>query len=150
MKLIQYKEGQANSHADPFMLKANGKFYIYASGVDGVSGFVSDTLTGEYKYLGLVFKNPGCYEYWAPSVIETDGKYYMYVSFIKNGEEDPHLQTMHVAVSDTPEGPFLDAKYLIAPFAIDSHVVKNESDMFIFYSVNDYDAERAGTYIVVD
>ena len=150
MKLIQYRDGQPNSHPDPYILEADGKYYIYASGFDGVRAYVSDSLTGDYKYIGLAFKNPGCKEYWAPSVTKIDGKYYMYVSFMKNEEDDVHLQTMHVAVSDTPEGPFGDAKYLIAPFAIDSHVVETEAGLFIFYSVNDYEAERAGTYIVVD
>lgn len=150
MKLIQYKEGQPNSHADPFILEADGKFYVYATGEEGVRAYVSDSLVGDYKYIGIVFSNPGYMEYWAPSVTKIDGKYYMYVSFIKNGEVDPHEQTMHVAVSDSPEGPFKNPKPIIAPFSIDSHVVKNEAGLFIFYSVNDYEATRAGTYIVVD
>ncbi|MBQ3017182.1 MAG: glycoside hydrolase family 43 protein [Clostridia bacterium] len=150
MKLINYKDGQPNSHADPFILEAEGKFYVYATGADGIRAYVADTLTGDYKYIGLVFKNEGSKEYWAPSVLNYNGKYYMYVSFVDENEEDVHQQTMHVAVSDSPSGPFVDAKPIIAPFSIDSHVVQNENGLFIFYSVNDYEAARAGTYIVVD
>ena len=150
MKLIEYREGQPNSHADPFILEADGKFYIYASGDIGVKAYASDSLTGDYEYIGIVFSKVGSKEYWAPSVAKIDGKYYMYVSFVDEGETDVHMQTMHVAVSDSPAGPFTDAKPIIAPFSIDSHVVKNEAGLFIFYSVNDYEAERAGTYIVVD
>lgn len=150
MKLIDYKEGAVNYQPDPYIIEANGKFYVYASGCDGVSLFRSDSLLGEYEYCGLAFAKEGFKEYWAPSVIEIDGTYYMYVSFMKDSEDDVHLQTMHVAVSDKPEGPFHSAKKLIEPFSIDSHVVKNEEGIFIFYSVNDYSAERAGTYIVVD
>lgn len=151
MKLINYKEGQFNSQPDPYIIKAeDGKFYIYVTGVDGVRAFVSDSLLGEYEEIGVVFALPGKKEYWAPSVIYTEGKYYMYVSFMNEDEDDVHLQTMHVASSDTPEGPFADVKRLIEPFAIDAHVVESGGELYIFYSVNDYEAERAGTYVVVD
>ena len=151
MKLIEFKENQYPSQADPFILQGNdGNFYIYVSGADGVHAFRSSALAGEYEDIGIVFSVQNCKEYWAPSVTCIDGRYFMYVSFMKNEEDDVHLQTMHVAVSSNPEGPFVDAKRLIEPFSIDSHVVKNEAGTFIFYSVNDYEAERAGTYIVVD
>lgn len=151
MKLIEYRDGGCNSHADPFILKGeDGRFYIYVSGHDGVFAFVSDNLFGEYTELGKVFFAEGKYEYWAPSVIFTEGKYYMYVSFMDKSETDVHMQTMHVAVSDTPYGPFTDPKPIIAPFSIDSHVVSTEEGLFIFYSTNDYGAERPGTYIAVD
>lgn len=151
MKLINFKENQYPSQADPFILKSqDGKYYIYVSGYDGVHAFRAGSLTSEYEDIGIVYSVPGCKEYWAPSVTLIDGKYYMYVSFMKDEEDDVHLQTMHVAVSANPEGPFTETTRLIAPFSIDSHVVKNETGLFIFYSVNDYDAARAGTYIVVD
>ncbi len=151
MKLIHYKEGNYPSQADPYLIKANdGYFYMYVTGVDAVHAFRSKELCGEYEDIGIVFSVENGKEYWAPSVTYIDGKYYMYVSFMKKDEDDVHLQTMYVASSDTPCGPFADERKLIAPFAIDSHVIKNESGLFIFYSINDYDAERAGTYIVVD
>ncbi|MBR2460070.1 MAG: family 43 glycosylhydrolase, partial [Clostridia bacterium] len=151
MKLINYKEGQFPSQPDPFILRdPDGKFYIYVTGADGVHCFVSDSLAGEYTDIGRVFHVDGCKQYWAPSVIFTGGKYYMYVSFMQAEEEDVHMQTMHVAESDSPAGPFHTPTKLIAPFSIDSHVVENESGLFIFYSLNDYEAERAGTYIAVD
>jgi GH43 family beta-xylosidase len=132
------------------LFASDGRFYIYATGVDGVHAYVSDHLFEGYRDIGIVFSKKGCKEFWAPSVIELEGKYYMYVSFMPDGEDDVHLQAMHVAVSDKPEGPFACIKKLIEPFSIDSHVVKNESGLFMFYSLNDYEAERAGTYIVVD
>lgn len=153
MKLIHYKEGQVNAQADPFILKANGKYYIYVSGfmgLDGVHAFVSDSLTGEYTDIGVVFKAEGKQEYWAPSVTEIDGKFYIYVSCVNEGCNDSGQQAMHVAVADRPEGPFLNAKQICEPFSIDSHVVKSGDELFIFYSRNDYDAPRMGTYIVVD
>ena len=151
MKLIHFKENQFPSQPDPFLIKANdGNFYLYVTGEDGVHAYKSSELCGDYEDIGIVFAAKNGHDYWAPSVIYTGGKYYMYVSFTPTGETDAHQQTMPVACSDTPQGPFTGEKKLIAPFSIDSHVVENESGLYIFYSTNDYDAERAGTYIVVD
>ncbi|MBO4355625.1 MAG: family 43 glycosylhydrolase, partial [Clostridia bacterium] len=119
-------------------------------GGDGVVAFRSDSLTGDYEDIGVVFRAENGKQYWAPSVIYTQGKYYMYVSFMQKEDDDVHLQTMHVASSDFPYGPFKDEGKLIEPFSIDSHVVENSSGLYIFYSSNDYDADRAGTYILVD
>ena len=69
---------------------------------------------------------------------------------VNESETDVHLQTMYVASSDSPNGPFSDAKELIKPFSIDSHVVENEEGLFIFYSTNDYTGDRIGTYVCVD
>lgn len=153
MRLIPYKEGQYPSQADPFLIRANdGRFYMYVTGGDGVHAFCAPSLCGEYEDIGVVFSVPDGRDYWAPSVIFTHGRYYMYVSIVRPGQDDghDHSQAMHAAVSDSPAGPFTDAKYLIDPFSIDSHVVENDAGLFMFYSTNDYDADRAGTYIVVD
>lgn len=151
MKLIKYKKGNFPSQADPFIIKAlDGDFYVYVTGGDGVHAYKSKELCGEYEDIGVVFSVPGAKEYWAPSVIAIDGEYYMYVSFMQKGEDDTHLQTMHVAKSATPGGEFTCLGKLIEPFSIDSHVVKSGDDLYIFYSLNDYEAERAGTYIAVD
>ncbi len=151
MKLIDYKEGQFNSQADPYVLKAdNGKYYMYVTGCDGVHAYEATSLCGEYTDIGVVFSLADKKEYWAPAVAIINGKYYMYVSCMPACSDDVHQQAMHVALSDTPNGPFVNAKQIIEPFSIDAHVVENEAGLFIFYSVNDYEAERAGTYVVVD
>ena len=151
MKLFDFKENVYPSQPDPFSLKGeDGKYYIYSSAKDGVRGFVSENLDGEYTDLGYVFRRENKLEYWAPCVIYTEGKYYMYVSCIDKDETDVHMQTLQVAVSDTPNGPFEYLNDIIEPFSIDAHVVKSGGDLYIFYSSNDYEAERAGTYILVD
>jgi GH43 family beta-xylosidase len=147
MKLIPLEN---TSQADPYIIEHKGEFYIYASGHEGVQLYKSASLLKDWEYVGIVAAIAGKMQYWAPSVIKLDGKFYMYVSCMNEGEEDTHLQTMHVFESDKPEGPFINGKKLIEPFSIDSHVVKTEAGLFMFYSVNDYEAERAGTYIVVD
>ena len=151
MKLIHFKQGQFNSQADPYILKADdGKFYLYVTGGDGVHAYCAPDLTAEYTDIGVVFTMENKKEFWAPAVAFINGKYYMYVSCMPKDSDDVHLQAMHVAVSDKPEGPFVSAKQIIEPFSIDAHVVENEEGLFIFYSVNDYEADRAGTYVVVD
>lgn len=150
MKLIDETKVKQTFQPDPYMIEADGRFYIYCTSPAGVQAYRADSLTGEYEDLGKVLTINGKKQFWAPSVIRINGKYYMYVSCMNEEEEDAHLQTMYVASSDSPEGPFINAKPLIKPFSIDSHVVQNESGLYVFYSTNDYSGDRIGTYICVD
>ena len=147
MKLIPLEN---TSQADPYIIEHKGEFYIYASGHEGVQLYKSASLLKDWEYVGIVAAIAGKMQYWAPSVIKLDGKFYMYVSCMDNNSDDVHTQAMHVLCADSPMGPFTNAKQIIPPFSIDSHVVKTDAGLFILYSVNDYEAERAGTYIVVD
>ncbi len=155
MQLLEINKEKYIGQADPFILKHNGKFYIYTTGKDGIYAYSSDKLLEGWKFEGKVFTypDPKVYDFWAPSVIEIDGMFYMYCSFEFFGDtpdEGGHKQTMHVSTSKSPLGPFENAKQLLHPFSIDSHVVKNESGLFIFYSTNRFDCDRPGTYIAVD
>ena len=153
MQLLEINKENYIGQADPFILESSGRFYIYTTGEDGVYAYSSDELLSGWKFEGKVFTFPDVSEFWAPSVIELDGRFYMYCSFEFYGDtpdKGGHRQTMHVSVADNPLGPFENARQLLHPFSIDSHVVKNESGLFIFYSTNDFDAVRPGTYIAVD
>ncbi len=150
MKLILPEKGAPASQGDPYIFKANGKYYIYATGVLGVETFVSSSLLSGWRYLGRTLVESGMKEYWAPCVIEREGTYYMYYSCIPEGTEDVHEQAIRVATSPSPEGPFVYRKTILPAFSIDPHVVKSGEAYYIFYSVNDWNAVRAGTYIVVD
>lgn len=150
MKLIFPEDGAPVSQGDPYIFKANGKYYIYATGVEGVETYVSDTLLTGWKYFGRTLTEKGRKEFWAPCVIERGGLYYMYYSSMPEESDDVHTQEIRVAVSHSPEGPFEYQKTLLLPFSIDPHVVKSGEDYYIFYSVNDAEAERAGTYIALD
>ena len=140
---------QNRSQGDPYVIKANGKYYLYATHRDGVQIYVSDN-KHDWEYKGLCYVREGQKEYWAPAVIELEGKYYMYVSTMPNESDDVHEQYIQVAVCDTPDGNYQYLNDLTAPFSIDAHVVKSGDDLYMFYSVNDYEAVRAGTLIVVD
>ncbi len=150
MKIIFPKAGEPKSQPDPYILKAEGRYYIYATGSQGVELYESDDLFKDWKYVGICLREAGMHEYWAPCVIEKDGTYYMYYSSFDEKCDDAHMQAVKVAVSASPKGPFEYKKTMLDAFSIDPHVVQNESGYYIFYSVNDYEADRAGTYIVVD
>ena len=61
--------------------------------LDSIAAYVNDK--GE--------KKKGYFRYWAPGrVIEHDGKFYLYVTFVKPGDK----MGTYVLVADRPEGPF--------------------------------------------
>ncbi len=153
MQLLEINKETYIGQADPFILESNGKFYIYTTGDDGIYAYSSDKLLEGWKFEGRVFTYPDTKLFWAPSVIEIDGIYYMYNSFENywdTPDEGNHRQAMVVSKSENPLGPFEYVKQILHPFSIDSHVVKNENGLFIFYSTNDFECERPGTHIVVD
>lgn len=148
MKLFPNSNREA--HPDPYILEAEGKFYIYATGGDGVKVYKSDNLFEGWGKVGTVCSVPGYNRFWAPSIIEMDGTYYMYVSCMPEESDDTHDQAMRVFTSNSPEGPFEDKGQILPAFSIDSHIVKNEAGLFLFYSMNDYESAKGGTHIVVD
>ena len=93
------------NHPDPFVLDDGGKYYMYPStafGDEGIRVYSStDPINGVWTYEGIAAKFDGASNYWAPSVVKYNGKYYIYVSF-ERGESH---QYMHVAQSDSPLGP---------------------------------------------
>lgn len=145
---------KGNNHplgqADPYMISDNGCFYVFATGNEGVHCYKSNELLGEYEYLGIAYKREGFKEYWAPAVIKIEDKYFMYVSDMPVDSSDVHEQAICVAVADNIEGPYQFSNVLSEPFSIDAHPVINESGMYMFYSINDYEDINAGTRIVVD
>ena len=132
---------------DPFIFKDGDRFYLYVTAMDGVEAYSADDLFGVWHYEGIVthFSCPAK-EFWAPSVIWHEGKYYLYVSF-KSGNAFQHL---HVSSSNSPLGPFEQEKELYPVFSIDSHVVKTEEGLFLWFAQNNREGERIGTRIFVD
>ena len=136
MKLYQRKANDPAplGQADPYMIKSgDGRYYLYASGGEGPQLYSSDHLKEGWKYEGRCLDMTGQKECWAPSVIELDGKYYMYYSCLDADCEDEHGQTLRVAVSDSPSGMFKQVKKLLPPFSIDAHAVKTPSGLYLFY-----------------
>lgn len=153
MHLLQIDKDNYIGQADPYIIEHDGRYYIYTTGHDGIYAYHADDLFGDWKFHGMVMTFPGHHGFWAPSVIELDGKFYMYNSFEFYGDtpdKGGHRQTMHVSVADNPLGPFTGTRQILPPFSIDSHIVKNESGLFLFYSTNRFEGDRIGTHIVVD
>ena len=152
MKLYQRKPGDPApaGQPDPYMIRVGDFYYVYATHDEGVQLYRSRMLTEGWEYLGLCYTRPGEKQFWAPAVMPFEGKYYLYYSSMPEGSEDTHQQRIQVAVGDSPEGPFAFVREMLPPFSIDAHAVSTDSGLYLFYSVNDYEAERAGTLIVAD
>ena len=151
---LKFNASKSNQ-PDPFVLQGyDGKYYMYPSttiGEEGVRVYsATDPIYGEWHYEGICAKFDGATDYWAPSVVKYQGKYYMYLSFTRG----KNRQFMHVAESDSPLGPFKNEKQLYNEFSIDAHAVETQVGLFLFYAKNknkaDYASERIGTRIFVD
>lgn len=147
MKIIDIK---GLSQADPYVIAHGGRFYMYCTGVNGVDCYVSDSIYDNWDYIGQVLNADGQKEYWAPSVIENDGTFYMYYSSMPSSLNDVHTQQIRLAVCNKPDGKYRYICDILPPFSIDPHVVKNDDGLYMFYSVNRYEGKRVGTYVVCD
>ena len=78
MHLLNVDKENYIGQADPFILKSQGRYYIYTTGHDGIYAYSSDSLFDGWKFEGMVLTDGVHDSWWAPSVIELDGKYYMY------------------------------------------------------------------------
>ncbi|MFC4104150.1 family 43 glycosylhydrolase [Paenibacillus xanthanilyticus] len=85
---------------DPYVLRHNGKYYLYCSTKDwriGVKAWSSDDLVN-WTYAGLVTEEPLTEGAYAPEVVYWNGSFYMYTS--------PGGKGHYVLRSDSPTGPF--------------------------------------------
>lgn len=102
---------------DPYILQTNGQYYMYGTGGGARDGFAAYTSTDlvNWKPLGQVYfgkrgKSWGTHSFWAPEVYEVKGKYYMFYSAQWKHNPTNELENFRigVAVSNKPEGPFVD------------------------------------------
>lgn len=106
-------------HADPEILYANGRYYIYSTtdgfpkwGGEFFTCYSSDNLK-DWHYEGVPFDVTRDTRWakgnaWAPAAVEKDGKYYLYYS-----ADDGKGKAIGVAVSDNPAGRFTDSGHPI-------------------------------------
>jgi len=102
---------------DPYvLLSSDGHYYMYGTTAKyGYKAYRSDNLQ-DWEDLGMVYdvrkqeKAWAVKSFWAPEVFEIDGRYYMFFSADWNNNPTNELENFRigVAVSDSPEGPFLD------------------------------------------
>ena len=153
MKLYKRKPGDMAppGQPDPYMIKAkDGRYYVYATWPKGAQLYSSDSLLDGWEYEGVCLDMTGQKDCWAPCVVEIEDMYYMYYSSRNEDCDDEHGQTLRVAEADSPHGPFRKVKDLLPPFSVDPHVVQTPSGLYLFYSNNEYQAERVGTVINCD
>ena len=82
---------------------------------------------------------------WAPSVVENRGKFYFF--FAANDiQNDQQTGGIGVAVSDHPEGPFVD--YLGKPLIDKFHNGAQPIDPFVFKDTREGDYKPATWYII--
>ncbi len=123
--------------ADPFVLRFEGKYYLYpTTDSRGFEVFVSDDLVN-WERKALVFDDlrRGA---WAPEVFHNqrgDGKFYLYYTdnIDRKGKGTENKQ-IGVAVADGPLGPFTDKGQLSAG-AIDADLFQDEDGkLYLYYA----------------
>ncbi|NOU64575.1 family 43 glycosylhydrolase [Paenibacillus sp. LMG 31461] len=85
---------------DPFVMKYNGKFYLYSSTGQYQTGVKcwSSTDTVNWTYEGMCSTDAATYQGYAPEVVYWNGTFYMYTSRDGTGH--------YVLTSSSPTGPF--------------------------------------------
>lgn len=134
------------SQPDPYIFEDGGKFYLYVTAGSGVECYCADDLFATWQFRGVVCTVEGWHNYWAPCIVKYEEKYYLYFSC----EQEGNFQHLHCAVSDSPLGPFGNARRLFDRFTIDAHVVQTEKGLFLFYAEDNRKPERLGTRVYVD
>ena len=149
--------------ADPAVLRTSqGVYYAYGTGHgperDGRQFPVlrsTDFVNWEYVGGALPPLPPEGGEaftaYWAPEVVEQDGKFYLYYSAATGGRDETHR--LRVAIADRPEGPFADAGRVRLPgafaeaFTIDAHPFQDPKDArwYLFFATDFFENGRVGT-----
>jgi beta-xylosidase len=154
--------------ADPFVLRHGDTWYAYGTGPEGDAaaaendGRVFDirrsTDLVRWERLGCALEalnlppleEPDRYEYWAPEVVEAEGRFLMYYSM---GIQD-RGHRIRVAAANRPEGPFRDLGRELTPnerFAIDAHPFRDDDGTWYLYFARDVlEGDRVGTSLAVD
>ena len=138
-----FPEPVVRNLADPFVLAAtDGVYYMYGTSTNesGVFRVWSSTDLENWESRGIVFayqRGDWAYtHFWAPEVIEHDGRFYMFYTAREWETERLHIG---LAVSDSPLGPFIDernAPLLGLDFAnIDaSPFIDDDGRIFLYFS----------------
>lgn len=139
---------------DPYILTApDGAYYMYAtSSTVGYKVWKSTDLEN-WEALGLAYQlssNTWSYkDFWAPEVVEANGKYYMYYTAREKGSD--RLQ-IGVAIAENPAGPFIDALdkplFDIGSAVIDASVfTASNGEKYLYYSKDCSENIVDGTHI---
>ncbi|MEZ0536818.1 family 43 glycosylhydrolase [Caldicellulosiruptoraceae bacterium PP1] len=145
--------------ADPFILKYNNKYYLYATSERGAGmsgGFEvwesPDLVNFEYK--GFAYKSNekswGFDSFWAPEVLYYNGKFYLFYSAAGMIDGNKTLRIC-LAESNSPLGPFVDIKAPLFDFgyaAIDAHPFVDNGQVYLYYSRDCSENPTSDIYVV--
>lgn len=158
--------------ADPFVWRTAGGYLAVGTGAgeaEGLSSTGSDRTERVFPLLrspdlvhwesrGHALLRPDAAlgdTFWAPEVAFAEGRWYLYYS-VGHADRDHQLR---VAVSDGPEGPYVDAAALTnvrdVPFAIDPHPFRDVDGRWYLFHARDFldvaadGSARVGTALVV-
>lgn len=115
---------------DPYVMRYNGKYYLYMSTRDtqvGVKCFSSRDLV-LWEYEGMCTEEAVTRGAYAPEVVYYNGKFYMYSSPAGRGH--------YVFSSDNPTGPFVKISDNLG-FSIDGSVFIDNDGKWYFYHADD-------------
>lgn len=128
MKTYQNPIARKGDFADPFVLKYNGKYYLYCTNPD-IRCWSSDDLL-EWKLEGATIGKDEFKDLvpFAPEVIYSNGKFYMYTS--------PSGFGHYVLESSSPTGPFCKISKNIQ-HAIDGTIFIDDDGAWYFYWAGD-------------
>lgn len=143
--------------ADPAVLLHDGVYYLYGTATDG-KGFdvyTSRDLKHWEKGRRVIEAGPGVWgddHFWAPGVIEHNGRVYLYYS--ANGllpdAGQPRTTRINIAVADSPAGPFrevLARMPLIGRAVIDPQPFIDDDGKAYLYFVGDVSEGRGQIYM---
>lgn len=142
-----------HSFPDPFVLKFRNEYYAYCTGIwsdEKVFGVLHSRDLVNWTEVGGAMRRleTDAPFYWAPEVTYWSGKFYLYYSV---GNET--LMEIRVAVSDRPDGGFVDSGHQLTSedFAIDAHVfTDDDGKRYLFYATDFLEHTHIGTGTVVD
>jgi len=122
---------------DPFVLRHNGRYYLYCSTKNfetGVRGWVSDDLinyepmTAEGLETGYVSYDPCTVTAYAPEVMYRDGYFYMVQSQGGSGH--------YILRSEKPEGPFVSVTGNFGESIDGSFFIDDDEQMYLLRASN--------------
>ena len=126
---LYYQNPVLKGYADPDVLYYKGTYYLYATSSSlpvGYEVYVSKDLVN-WEYGGIVMGEIWGMKrwYWAPDIMERNGKFYMLVSV------NEHLG---IATANSPLGPFIPEPHYLFEKSIDGHYfIDEDGSVYIFY-----------------
>jgi hypothetical protein len=96
--VCQYTAGKEYGIGDPFVMRYNGKYYLYPSSCENKVKVFESTDLVNWEYKGYVTEGSDVYFAYAPEVVYYDGMFYMTTS--------PEGKGHYILKSESPLGPF--------------------------------------------